>query len=172
MTNNNKENNNFLIGHWNCRSINNKKLLLNKILNESKYSIFCLNETMLIDNNNLIIENYSFIQKNRKVKKGGVGMLINKSLDFEIIKLKTTNINVIAWYLPPPNNKQTSTEINQNNKIIEEIFKKLETFKPFILCGDLNSHSTSWFCTSSNPRGMILEELILKHNFNIINTEK
>lgn len=185
----NNTSNEFLIGHWNCRSINNKKIILNKILNDNNYAIFALNETMLKENNNLKFENYNLLQKNRKVKGGGVGLLINKNLefqqittldsyDFEIIcakiKLQSTSINFISWYLPPPNSNSKNSQQNNQNfcEKLKNLFKELEKLRPFILCGDLNSHSTSWYCTLTNTRGVQIEEMVQKHNFNIINNNK
>ena len=66
------------IGHWNCRSINNKKLIFNKFMRDNDFDIFGLNETKLDNNNKREFEltNYNIELKNRNRPGGGVAILI------------------------------------------------------------------------------------------------
>ena len=112
--------NNLLVGHWNCRSINNKKLIFSKFLRDNQFDIFCLNETKLDNTNKRVFEmnNYNIVTKNRNRHGGGVAILIKNNLKFNIIhelidsdfemvgvnvKLALTSINIISFYLPPDN---------------------------------------------------------------------
>ena len=40
------------------------------------------------------------------------------------------------------------------------------------MCGDLNSHSQSWYCNDFNQNGRTLEDLLINSNFNCINNKK
>lgn len=57
------------------------------------------------------------------------------------------------------------------NFIPDELFAELNKNKPFILCGDLNCHSTKWFCSNTTPKGKNLADLIEKFDLNILNSD-
>ena len=172
------------IGHWNCRSINNKKLIFNKFMRDNDFDIFGLNETKLDNNNKREFEltNYNIELKNRNRRGGGVAILIKKNLKYSLIndlnvfnyeiigikvKLVNTYINVISLYLPPDNQKNKN-----DNQLTSELFNKLEQLKPFILIGDLNCHSTSWNCRKTSTKGRILNDYLENFNLNILNNSK
>ena len=50
----------------------------------------------------------------------------------------------------------------------ENFFKKLCLFKEFILTGDLNCKSRTWYCRSNNPNGKKLEEILQKFRITIV----
>ena len=76
---------------------------------------------------------------------------------FEILFLTCADnriLTVISFYLPPDNQRNKN-----NNQLTEEIFAKLESFKPYVLLGDLNCHSTIWFCSKTSPKDAKLNDL-------------
>ena len=145
----------------------------------NKVHILCLNETKLSANYNLQLNNYKTIQKNRNNRGGGVAIAIRdgieyttieeiNKLDLEIIgikiKTKNTSLNIITWYLPPD-----KPSFNNTTHINEKTFTTLAKYKPLVILGDLNSHSTKWFCDKNSTRGQKLEELLLKNDLSVIN---
>lgn len=92
-------------------------------------------------------------------------------LNYEIIgvKLKLINysINIFSFYLPPGNQKNRAS-----NQLSDELFLQLDRHRPFILVGDLNCHSKSWFCKQTSSKGAILNDLLFKHNLTVVNTRK
>ena len=77
------EKNQLKVGHWNCRSINNKKYIFNKFLRDNEFDVFGLNETKLDDKNKKEFEltNYNIVLKNRNRRGGGVALLIKKKFE-------------------------------------------------------------------------------------------
>lgn len=173
--------NNFTVGHWNCRSIKNKRILLENFLKNNYFDVFCLNETKLSNLDVIDFFGYNFIRKDRNSRGGGVGILIKKGLDFEIIdslssfefeliglkvRLINRSINVFSWYLPPDNQKN-----KKNNQITDVFFNELNKHRPFVLAGDLNCHSKKWFCTKTTSKGADLALKIEQFDINVLNTE-
>ena len=174
--------NNLTVGHWNCNSINTKKLLFTKFIRDNEFDVFCLNETKLDyrNKNTFEIYNYNSIFKHRNRNGGGVGILVKngikyeeilalKVLEYEIIGvklyLKNLTINIISFYLPPDNKRN-----KKRNQLTEVLFDKLDQMKPFILVGDLNCHSKYWFCSKTTLKGETLNNLLVEHDLTVLNT--
>ena len=168
------------ITHWNCNSINNKIEEFKIFLLKYKPDIISLNETKVNEiNANFLfnnIEDYNFIHKHRKNNRnggGGVALLINKKIKFvelnmfdhlnlELacikIKIKKKETLIISYYNPP-------TSI-----LSKEVFRLATDSKiNFIICGDLNSKSTSLGCYTNNNNGIILNEIITENDCIIAN---
>ncbi len=141
------------------------------------HHFICLNETKLSNNDNINYSNYEIFRKDRNRNGGGVAILARKDMQIESIseldrfglelvalkvKLQSESFYLISIYIPPRKN-------NQDKFLDEEFFSTLNNLQPFILCGDLNSHSTSWNCSDYNANGHKLEDLMFKYNFSIIN---
>jgi exonuclease III len=140
-----------------------------------------LNETRLKENQTLKTQSYDFVGKNRVGSGGGVSVLIKKGLEYEInnsfekfnreivsikLKLLNTSLTIVSWYLPPD-----KTSNKSQNFIPEDFLLELNNYKPFVLCGDLNCHSTKWFCSNTTPKGKQFAEMIEKFDLNILNTK-
>ena len=69
--------------------------------------------------------------------------------------------------MPPDSQKNKMT-----NQIPNDLFNVINNLKPFILCGDLNCHSTNWYNKTNNPKGVILSNFIDKFNINVLNSKK
>jgi len=175
-----KEVDTIRIEQWNCNSLNNKhKLQIKKRLEREKIDIFCINETKLCEETkNYDLENYftqyKILRKNRNCSGGGVAMLIRKDIayeviedldyfEFELVAIKVTfdqeELNLINIYIPPRNCGTCKPYLS------DKFFEKLKSLKrPYIMCGDLNSH---WHKT--NKRGRILKEMTDRHNLIVFN---
>ena len=175
--NKSKKSKQLLVGHWNCCSISNKQLLLNKFLLDNNFDIFCLNETKLDDDSNISFDNYNIVKENRNrrvailiknhIKFERINLLSRFNLELACVKIKTNkqSVNIISVYDPP--------EPNTNKNLFEpELFRVLEQMKPIMLIGDLNCHSTDWYCTKSTKNGSKLANLILDFNLNVLNNNK
>ena len=91
----------FLILHYNCRSLHNKELEVIEICEKLKPSILCLTETWLdqshgpqayVPNGYTIIRqdrSHAFKQKYKKVNGGGVAILIKQGVKFRKLKNAT-----------------------------------------------------------------------------------
>jgi len=168
------------VGQWNCNSTKAHTSEISTLLSKFHINILCLNETKLHSNINIAFDGYNMERKDRTTRGGGVATLIHNDLpyerintldhyNFEMIVLKVIILNkplhVINIYIPP-RKACTDTHLSQ------EFFTDLEKLHPFILCGDLNSHSTLWNCQQNNKNGTILEKLLANSRFNVINNRQ
>ena len=128
---------------------------LTDIINEVNPHIICLNETMLDKDENITINNYTFINNNNKKGKGGVSIGIRKDIfhlcceisretkEYEMLWIKISNnknINIrIGNIYAPQENKTKKATIE---KMYEQIGKnKIEADKAnenFLVVGDFN----------------------------------
>jgi exonuclease III len=177
----NKRTNELKITHWNCNGIRNKATELGYFLKESKPDIVSLNE-IKVNNSTarriLDFEGYFPIFKCRKVSSnhgGGVALLIKNNIIFKLnnqldefdletvavsVKFNQVEILLISYYNPP----QQSPDAR--------IWDKLEELKlPYIICGDLNSRTTSIGCRGDNDNGAILENIIIDHPTYLVNDD-
>ena len=68
----------------------------------------------------------------------------------------------------PPDNIRN----NYKNQLTKELFETLDHLKPFILVGDLNCHSKSWYCKNTSKKGSELEEFLYEHDLSIVNSSE
>lgn len=163
----------------NVQSLNNKSYeIFNYTINKN-IDIFCFNETFLTDKISNInhFKNYYFIRNDRKKRGGGTGILINNSIEAELIKKSSTAeheyilikiknnsdfIYLVNAYTPP--------ESKSNYLFIEDIVKKYGD--KVIIVGDLNATNKSWFCGSNNARGYALENIVNDNSLIVINNNQ
>ena len=110
----------FKIGHLNIRSLVKNVDQLRIYLSNKKYNILSVNETMLdssIPNDEININGYDIVRKDRNRNGGGVALYIRNVIDYKIRndlmneKLETITIEVCpskaksffvnTWYRPP-----------------------------------------------------------------------
>lgn len=183
MTNNNLNNNTISVAQWNCNSIVKKQLLLEQYMLKTKISIIGLNETKLHNKSKINFTNYQIHRRDFKSHSGGIAILTRSDLECQPIrpmykfktqiiginvKLKINSINIFCAYIPPIS-KRNKQEIDLILEEIDLIFQEMDNHKPYILLGDLNAHSKSWYCKDDNRQGRILKNTIENHNCNIIN---
>jgi exonuclease III len=178
-SNKNYNSRNLKIVHWNCNSIKNKIELLGEYLLKYKPHIISLNEIKLSTyeaNHLLRFCGYSSLAKCRKddkAKGGGVAILVradvayNVASDFDYLNLELVSIRlvlhgkeitILSYYNPPTSSIESQLWLHlQNSK------------EDFILCGDLNCRSSSLGGIGSNRNGELLENIILDHDFIILN---
>jgi exonuclease III len=160
----------FSIVHWNSFAIKQNILALESFLNREKPNLFFINETKTEDD--IFINNYETVQKNRDLSGGGVAILIRNDIKYkqnhkfdkynlELICIEISynieKIYFISLYIPP------NASFPPN-----EFFYDLNKLEKFILVGDLNCKSTTWYSSENNSNGRKLEEQIEQFNFSII----
>src|SRR5579871_3130516 len=153
--------NKLKIMHWNAEGVNskggNKKMELEKTLNEEQVTICCLHETHLNKDIDFNIRGYQCFRQDRKDrKKGGILTLVKTNIsacqlevymegaEYQILHLKagSTEFHLVNYYCP--NDRQLALDtISVKEKII--------------VCGDFNSHSESWGYDHMDRRGEELE---------------
>lgn len=164
--------------HWNANSIDKQSQPIEELENfikNNKIHIIGINETKLQESDEINLKDYNIIRKDRNQHGGGVAIIIDKQLQYdqlntfeefelELLAIKV-NINNIFYtfltlYLPP-----------QVQFPEEAFFVKLATTNNLILCGDLNCKSKAWFSKKNNQNGVLLQEIIEKHNLTIIHNK-
>ena len=164
---------------WNCRGISNKKTDLQILIKEEMPVCLCIQETKLKTNQDFMIKNYTFTHKPQILNpgenaKGGVGifirndipnLLIDLNTDFQAIAIQThlhKKITICCIYIPP------DRVFSKHD--LENLINQLPP--PFILTGDFNSHNTLWFDKKTDPKGEIVEKLILENNICLLDKNK
>ena len=103
---------------------------------------------------------------------GGVCFLIHGDTPYQVVLL-TTEIQAIAvrvniGQLITVCNVYISGTHNFNYNIMNDLIEQLP--RPFILLGDLNSHSTMWGCRNTDNRGRTLEKILTDKNLCLLNS--
>jgi exonuclease III len=156
----------------NIKSLKQNKEELVNFLSEEKKDVGLLQETNLNKNDEIEINKYKLVRKDRnKTKGGGVGLIINKKLNYEIIKVKEvtpieiigiktkindTTYNIFSIYIPPSSQKITCKVMQSK---LEKILNELKNYENVILGGDFNSHHTSWGSEKIDSFGKITSDL-------------
>ena len=146
---------------WNCRGIRSNSEELKVLINETEASVICLQETKLgFENFNPGIK-YAFHKSPPVVgerAKGGTGIIIHKSLRFNIISLNTVlqacavhvffekAITLCSIYLEPNLENHLVDETGNRRQLILQDLQELadQLPKPFILMGDFNAKNPLW----------------------------
>ena len=184
MYNNENHNNKSLtVCNWNCNSISKKQHILEHFLRKNNIPICGLNETKLNEKSKTNFCNYYIFRRDKTSNRGGVAILARNDLECKEIeslkkytaqimgikiKMKNNFLNFITIYIPPINNKNKA-EVDKVLNELDSIFIELQMYKPFILSGDFNCHSKTWYCNGENRQGKILRELLDNHNVTLIN---
>ncbi|CAF0704716.1 unnamed protein product [Brachionus calyciflorus] len=174
----NKTKTNFLkFIHINSQSINNqnKRSQVEELITRHEADFVSINETFLSPKNILEFNNYNFIRSDRKDKRGGgVALGIKKSIKGE--KIILNEFKEAAGFLTTLKNEEPlaifSIYVSPKDRLDENLFDFIQkNYKNFLILGDLNSKSRSWYCKQSNENGKKLENIIDKYNFIVLNNQ-
>lgn len=157
---------------WNIKGYVNNYSELLILIKEHKPHIITIQETHIIDNNNLPIPiNYKLITCPASNRFGGAGILIHKSIqyfeinhtnDLETVAIEVNSkqkLSIFSTYIPP------SKSFTSRN--LENIFTNHNT--PSIITGDFNSWHANWGSPQNNKRGNILAKFIEQSRYIILN---
>lgn len=156
-----------------CGILGSRKAELTNFLNNSPelMHVICLCETFLKPCHKFSIENYTCVREDRIEQRGGLAILIHNSLNYNITKINTNlecqtveintlnqPLNIINLYCSP------------NTHIDETELRKLFAYKNCIITGDFNAHNPLWTSSFLDERGKILEGIVDKNNYVMLNT--
>jgi len=159
---------------WNCQGIRNKKDELLNIIATHRPSIVALQETKLRDTSTFRIPAFNIMRKDghqNHSTHGGVALLTHSSIPCTRISL-TTPLQAIAikvhlHVLMTVCCIYTSPSHTLTHALLQQLLAQLPA--PVVIVGDFNGHNTAWGCSTTNPRGTIMEEFALHNNLNILN---
>lgn len=144
-------------------------------MSEYHPQIICLQETNFKPQYSPIVRHYDVYNNNRvtgQKASGGVAILIAEGIHSEQLAL-TTNLEAVATtvWIPSPItvcNIYLPASHNLSSQELTSLISQLPT--PFILTGDFNAHNQLWGSKTSKPRGKMIENLLLTHTLNLLNT--
>ena len=165
--------------HWNIRSLNaNYTAGLAVLLTSINPSVVCLQETKLpADYSNIAgttIAGYKAfhqIYSGGDIACGGTSIYIKNNILHRHIPLITPlqatacrvtlkrPITVCSLYLPPDSN----LHINDLHNLVKQLPK------PFYIVGDFNAHNPLWGSETTDQKGKIIEDFLLKSNICLLN---
>lgn len=158
---------------WNIRSLVSNKHALLSLIWEHNPQIIALNETWMKNNKNVYIKGYNIIRNDRDDGYGGVAILVQKHISYEVIQtqlpergdnfqflgISIGKINILTAYIP----RQSPHLESYLNLILNHIEGEV------ILVGDLNAHSHIWSRQNVNPNGRSIINIISEHNLVVHN---
>jgi exonuclease III len=178
-SNKNLKNISYHLFHWNCFSFKNKTQSFKLFLETLSPDIVTLNETKISESDlrRLLFDpKYDLIAKERTITNGGgVAMVIKKDIktkriflgeqlenvEYIAIELEwknDTTLCLVTYYNPP--------DVSLRRDLFDTVHARYENY---VICGDLNSKSLTTFCSSPNPNGAILEEILTDYPCQVVN---
>ena len=167
----------FTILQFNANGIGNKQVELCDFLERHKVKVTVIQESKLTLNSRTPnIQNFTTVRKDRdQVQGGGLLTLIHKSINFSrkpdspdphleeltiTAKLGNTDLTITNVYIPP-----ASSYTGGYNPSLDHLMMTTDT----LILGDFNAHHSSWYSSSTDTRGTMLEIMVSGSNFGILN---
>lgn len=160
---------------WNIRGLQANREELNIMLSSFDPIGFSLQETFICNDAKCNFSNFNFFYKSaietNGIIHGGVALLVKKSVPHSVVNLNTDlqavaarvtchrTITVCSLYLPP----SSCVTAEQIDKLL------MQLPPPVLLLGDFNAHSTLWGNKSTDRKGKLVENTLLKHNLSLLN---
>jgi ribonuclease HI len=179
--NHNNRNHEIKIIELNCKSIMGKVPEIQKLINLERPDILCLSETWLQANDREPhLHGYSAIWKHRQGRGGGLGIIIESSLQYEPVNIRlfpNGKWEILAIKINLGNSKEWICILNvynPNQNVTKEEMKYYmdQLGNKFIIMGDFNAHTPVLDNTYHNYRnaaGKALEDLLIEENIILIN---
>jgi hypothetical protein len=154
------------IATWNANGLLGKLQDLKVFLKMHDTDILTISETKLLNSDNVKIEGYNILRKQRdtNTRGGGVAIILKTDIPFTIVRLPATvfectaiklahnDITVISIYNRPLNKfRQTDLDLilNSSNNVI--------------IAGDINARHIDWGNSYNNTNGITLKNYIDNH---------
>ena len=171
----------FTILQFNANGIGNKQVELGDFLERHKVKVAVIQESKLTLNSRTPnIQNFTTVRKDRdQGQGGGLLTLIHKSINFSrrpdspdtladphleeltiTAKLGNTDLIITNVYIPP-----ASSCIGGYNPSLDHLMMTTDT----LILGDFNAHHSSWYSSSTDTRGTMLENMVYGSNIGILN---
>ena len=170
----------FTILHFNENGIGNKQVELGDFLGRHTVKVAVIQESKLTLNSRTPnIQNFTAVRKDRdQGQRGGLLTLIHKSINFSrgpdspdtlayphleeltiTVKLGNTDLIITNVYIPP-----ASSCTGGYNTSLDHLMMTTDT----LILGDFNVHHSSWYSSSTDTRGTMLESMVSGSNFGIL----
>lgn len=166
----------FKILQWNARSAVANRESLQRELHHSNFSAAALSETWFKPRSYINFKGYSTIRADRNDGKGGVALLIRRSVPFKEVTIDRTRIvsfQICAVRIQLPTLQFTlmSVYCPPRTRILSEEWEAAlrQLVPPYMICGDFNAHHTAWGCPYTDTYGRSLMTLIENYNFVLLN---
>uniref|UniRef100_A0A7G3B021 Putative rna-directed dna polymerase from mobile element jockey n=1 Tax=Lutzomyia longipalpis TaxID=7200 RepID=A0A7G3B021_LUTLO len=164
---------------WNCHGFWPRKAELDVLISTKRPIGICLQETHLnIKANNFRkianINGYTAFHSNKSdnpTMSGGVSIFIQSGWKYEPVSLKTDLeviavklhwhylITIVSIYLKP------GIPIHENK--IKNVIRQIPS--PYIILGDFNASNAIWGSNKTDPRGLLIEKILLDENCVLLN---
>jgi len=162
---------------WNLRGYYARLPMLQRLIEEVKPDILCLQETHLKPNKTLKLKYFQQPpSRTDRINNDGGGVLIYANSSVPCVQhpvqtplesasskifINEKEITLISLYLPPD---------LSNAGLYEELDNLIHQIdSPFILTCDANGHHPSWGSNYSDRRGVIIDEWTTNHNLTLLN---
>lgn len=161
---------------WNIDGLATHLEFLQKLVNDEKPDIICIQETNFKDQSFIKLKGYEINYKNRTEclrASGGVATYIKSNLNYSNIKV-TSKLEAIATSVTIAGknicicNVYIPDSYNLDNNGIPNLIAQLP--KPFIIVGDFNSHNSLWGSHKIDARGKLIDKLLLDQDITLLNT--
>ena len=167
----------FTILQFNAHGIGNKQVELGDFLERHKVNVAVIQESKLTLNSQTPnIQNFTTIRKDRDQGQGGGSLtLIHKSIHFSrrpdspdthleeltiTAKIGNTDFIITNIYIPP-----ASSCTGGYNPSLDHLMMTTDT----LILGEFNAHHSSWYSSSTDTRGTMLDCIVSCSNFGILN---
>ena len=161
---------------WNCRGLKANYQDLQSIIRWRNPLVIGLQETKLAPAATCTIKGYAVLRKDvdsQTIAHGGVLLAVHHSLPARPLPLRSPlqavaarvyfshrELSICSIYLPPG----VPFPAVDFRRLLQELPA------PVLLIGDFNSHSNSWGCDHTGPRGRVLESLLCDQSLCVLNT--
>ena len=162
----------------NCHSLNSKLGEIKIMLYSKKPELFCVSETWITNREPKFI-NYVTEWKHRDDGRrgGGVGLIIRRDVQYEIVNLKMFNLGVLEVQAIKLKMKDTDLCVlhiynpNKNVTIAELQHYMKQLGKTYLVVGDFNAQSAMLDskCRKQNATGKMLEDILMTNQLCLIN---
>lgn len=163
---------------WNIDGFYSHLEELKQLLSQFQPIVIALQETKFKRSNNPSLKNYSIFRKDFShglSACGGVALLAKSNYSPRSVQLQS-ELQAIATTLTVANLELTfcSIYLPPDQKVSENQLKNVtrQLPKPFLLCGDFNSHNPLWGSDKMNGSGRIIEKILLDEDLILLNSHE
>ena len=160
---------------WNSQGIMSKKDELLQLVNDHQPMIIAIQETMLHQNNNFRLPNYSSVMKpgtfNRR-SHGGVAIFVHESTPiYKIINLQTPLQAVAIQVSLKCKLTICSIYNSRSHSLTEHLLTQLvqQLPPPILLLGDLDAYHPLWGSPEADTRGCRVANFVQANSLNVLN---
>ena len=163
--------------HWNVNGFRPRLESIKLLINEYNPSVLCVQETNFKKDCTSSLTNFKHFYRNRDQcshASGGVATFVNNKFHSEEIPIDTVfEAIVIEAYIPRKIHIANIYLPNSQAFTYDDFLHLINQIpKPFLICGDFNSHNPLWGSNTLDTRGKIIEKILLQNDLTLLNTKE